>query len=69
MRTIHLLGQVRGVYVLPECAATADNAGLASKILLVPLIGPLVDLGGPKGLMTQLGVQTPSFWILKFVPL
>lgn len=29
------LGQGSGVYVLPECAASADNAGLAPKILLV----------------------------------
>lgn len=44
-RTIDLLGQGRGVYVLPECAAIADHAGLASKILLVPLIVP--PTGGP----------------------
>lgn len=44
-RTIDLLGQGHGVYVLPECAAIADNAGLASQILLVPLVVP--PTGGP----------------------
>lgn len=34
-RTIDSLGQGSGVYVLPESAAIADNAGLAPKILLV----------------------------------
>lgn len=34
-RTINSVGQGSGVYVLPERAAIADNAGLAPKILLV----------------------------------
>lgn len=68
-RTTDSLGQGSDVYVLPECAAIADNAGLAPKILLVLwLFLPLVDLDGPRGQETQLGVQPPRYWILKFLP-
>lgn len=48
-RTINSLGQSSGVYVLPEWAAIADNAELASEILLVPLTVPPTDgPGWPK---------------------
>lgn len=63
--TIDSLGPGSGVCVPPECAAAADSVGLESKICwLLGLFLPAVELDGPKG---QLGVQTPSCWVLKSV--